>query len=191
MRIGIFGGTFDPIHTGHLILARDAQEALDLERVIFVPNHRSPHKETVSAAPAEIRSAMVAAAIKGEPGFSRDETEVQRGGSSYAIETVLHLRELHTEADFFYFIGEDNLAQLHTWRRIDELHYLVQFVVLARGEGGGGAHPYITLHQRRVDISATEIRGRVAKGESIRYLVPESVRDMIYQHQLYREVPPS
>jgi nicotinate-nucleotide adenylyltransferase len=190
MRIGIFGGTFDPIHTGHLILARDALESLDLQRVIFVPNHRSPHKETYAASPAELRNAMVGAALEGEAGFVRDDTEVRRGGSSYAIETVLHLRELHPEADFFYFIGEDNLEQLHTWRRIDELHYLVQFVVLARGEGGT-AHPYITLQQRRIDISSTEIRQRVAKGESIRYLVPDKVHAMILEHQLYREVSPS
>ena len=190
MRIGILGGTFDPIHNGHLILARDALEALDLQRLIFVPNHRSPHKEDASPVPAELRSAMVAAAIHGEPGFEMEDLEVLRGGISYAIDTVLHLRALHPEADFFYLIGEDNLAKLHTWRRLDELHLLVQFVVLARG-GQGVPHPYITLRQRRVDISATEIRERIAKGLSIRYLVPDKVHSMIDQHQLYREVPPS
>ena len=190
MRIGIMGGTFDPIHNGHLILGRDASESLDLHKLIFIPNHRSPHKLGGFAAPAELRAAMVRAAIEGERGFEMDEAEMLRGGASYAIDTVLHLRTLHPEADFFYLIGEDNLAELHTWRRVDELHHLVQWVVMARG-GDGPPHPYITLHQRLIDISATEVRTRIAKGQSIRYLVPDKVREIIEKHQLYREVPPS
>ena len=184
------GGTFDPIHHGHLILARDALEALDLRKIIFVPNHRSPHKLGAFAAPAELRAAMVRAAIEGEDGFEVDEVEILRGGTSYTIDTALHLRTLHPDADLFYLIGEDNLAELHTWRRLDELMLLVQLVVMARG-ADGPAHPYITLHQRRVDISATDIRGRIAKGDSIRYLGPDKVRSIIENHQLYREAPPS
>lgn len=187
MRIGIMGGSFDPIHSGHLILGRDAREALDLHKLIFVPNHRSPHKLRGVSAPAELRGAMVRAAIDGEHGFEMDEVEILRGGTSYAIDTVLHLHALHPEDEFFYLIGEDNLAELHTWRRLDELHYLVQWVVMARGTDGP-PHPYITLHQRRVDISSTEIRQRIAKGQSIRYLVPDKVREIIENHQLYREV---
>jgi nicotinate-nucleotide adenylyltransferase len=179
------GGTFDPIHLGHLILGRDARDALDLHKLIFVPNHLSPHKLSGLAAPPELRAAMVRAAIEGEEGFEMDEVEILRGGTSYTIDTVLHLRTLHPEADIFYLLGEDNLAELHTWRRMDELHHLVQLVVLARGTDGP-PHPYITLHQRRIDISATEIRRRIAKGESIRYLVPEKVREIIENHQLYR-----
>jgi nicotinate-nucleotide adenylyltransferase len=186
MRIGIMGGTFDPIHHGHLILARDALETLDLRKIIFVPNHLSPHKLSRSAAPPEVRAAMVRLAIEGESGFEMDEVEILRGGASYTIDTALHLRILHPDADLFYFIGEDNLAELHTWRRIDELLLLVQLVVMARG-ADGPPHPYITLHQRRIDISATDIRRRVAKGESIRYLVPDKVRAVIENHQLYRE----
>jgi nicotinate-nucleotide adenylyltransferase len=190
MRIGIMGGTFDPIHHGHLILARDALEELDLRKVIFVPNYRSPHKLGVSAAPPELRAAMVRAAIEGEAGFEIDEVEILRSGTSYTIDTALHLRMLYPQADLFYLIGEDNLAALHTWRRLDELLLLVQLVVMARATDGP-PHPYITLHQRRVDISATDIRGRIAKGESIRYLVPDKVRAIIENHQLYREALPS
>ncbi len=190
MKIGIIGGTFDPIHLGHLILGRDALDALDLHKLIFIPNHRSPHKLGGSVAPPELRAAMVRAAIEGEPGFEIDEVEILRGGASYAIDTLLHLHAIYPGADFFYLIGEDNLAELHTWRRVDELHHLMQWVVLARGSDGP-PHPYITLHQRRVDISATEIRQRIAKGQSIRYLVPDKVRDIIQNHQLYTEVPPS
>ena len=184
------GGTFDPIHNGHLILARDAREELDLHKLIFIPNYISPHKLRGSAAPPGLRAAMVRAAIEGEPGFEFDEVEIVRAGPSYTIDTALHLRQVYPDDDLFYLIGEDNLAELHTWRRVDELQLMVQLVVMARG-AGGPAHPYITLHQRRVDISATDIRGRIAKGQSIRYLVPEKVRAIIEKHLLYREVPSS
>ena len=180
------GGTFDPIHNGHLILGRDARDTLDLRKLIFVPNNRSPHKIGGCATPAELRAAMVRAAIEGEHGFEMEDAEILRGGASYTIDTILHLRALQPEAEFLYLIGEDNLAELHTWRRVDELHHLVQLVVMARG-ADGPPHPYITLHQRRIDISSTEIRARIAKGQSIRYLVPDKVREIIEKNQLYRE----
>jgi nicotinate-nucleotide adenylyltransferase len=185
MRIGLFGGTFDPIHHGHLILARDAIEHLDLQRLIFIPNTVSPHKQTRQAAPAELRCAMVAAAIVGEPQFELDDSELRRGGTSYTIDTVLTLRKRFPDADFFFLIGEDNLPQLHTWRRIEELTRLAQFVVLHRSSEPA-AHSFITLQQRRIDISATEIRQRVARGESVRYLLPQAVIAIIEQHQLYQ-----
>ena len=184
------GGTFDPVHHAHLILARDAREALDLRKILFVPNHLSPHKLGGFAAPAELRAAMLRAAIEGEPGFEIDEVEILRGGHSYTIDTLLHLRALYPEADLYYLLGEDNLALLHTWRRADELPLLAQLVVMARGTEGP-PHPYITLHQRRIDISSTDIRQRIAKGKSIRYLVPDKVRAIIENHQLYRGVPSS
>jgi nicotinate-nucleotide adenylyltransferase len=187
MRIGIMGGTFDPIHHGHLILARDAREELELQRLILVPNFLSPHKTGRFAAPAEARAEMVRAAIEGEEGLEMDDIEVRRGGTSYTIDTILHLRELHPEADLYLLIGEDNLAEFHTWRQVDELRLMVQMVVLARG-AESVPHPYVTLRQRRVDISSTDIRERVAKGQSIRYLVPERVLHIIENHQLYREV---
>ncbi len=181
------GGTFDPIHHGHLILARDARAALALHRIIFIPNAVSPHKLDAPAAPPELRAAMVRAAVEGEQGFEVDEVEILRGGASYTIDTVLYLRALYPDAEFFCLIGEDNLEELGSWRRIDELSRLAQFVVMARGTDGP-PHPYVTLHQRRIDISATEIRARIAKGESVRYLVPEKVRAIIDTNQLYREV---
>jgi nicotinate-nucleotide adenylyltransferase len=187
MRIGIMGGTFDPIHNGHLILGREALEALDLHKMIFVPNSRSPHKRGRFAAPPELRVAMVRAAIKGEAGFEVDEFEVLKGGTSYTIDTALYLRTLYPEAELYYLIGEDNLPDLHTWRRIEEIPLLVQLAVMSRG-AEGPPHPYVTLRQRRIDISSTDIRQRIAKGQSIRYFVPESVREIIENHQLYREV---
>jgi nicotinate-nucleotide adenylyltransferase len=188
MRIGIYGGTFDPIHLGHLILARDAIEYLELNRLIFIPNTISPHKQHRASAPPEIRREMVAAAIAHELCFAMDDSEVARGGTSYTIDTVLQMKERFADADLFCLIGEDNVPELHTWRRIDELQRLVQFVVLNRTEEKT-PHPFVTL-QRRIDISATEIRSRVARGESIRYLVPDKVLKIIEREKLYKETTP-
>ena len=185
MRLGLYGGTFDPIHHGHLILAREAIERLDLDRVVFIPAALSPHKLDSSPASGPVRRDMVAAAIAGEPGFALDDSEIHRAGPSFTIDTVEHTRARFPGAEIYYFIGEDNVAALHTWRRIAELRQLVRFVVLGRGDDSTpGEFPRLG---RRIDISATEIRSRVAHGQSIRYLVPESVRTLIEQHHLYQD----
>ncbi|MEA3189004.1 MAG: nicotinate-nucleotide adenylyltransferase [Chthoniobacter sp.] len=184
MKIGFYGGTFDPIHVGHLILARDAVEYLDLSRLIFIPNTISPHKQHRDAAPAAVRREMVAAAIENDPLFLLDESEVERGGTSYTINTILLMKERYPDAEFFFLIGEDNVRELHTWRRIDELTRLVQFVVLNR-TAEKTTHAFVTL-RRRIDVAATEIRQRVARGESIRYMVPDKVLAIIKRENLYR-----
>ncbi|MEA3209382.1 MAG: nicotinate-nucleotide adenylyltransferase [Chthoniobacter sp.] len=186
MRLGLFGGSFDPIHHGHLILARDAIEQLALDRVIFILAALSPHKQATTPAPAPVRREMLAAAMANEGQFVLDDSELHRAGPSYTIDTVEQMRAQFPRADLFYFIGADNLRELHTWRRIGELQRLVQFVVFGRGGDDAQAHDFPTL-PRRIDISATEIRRRVARGESIRYLVPEPVRSLIAEHQLYQD----
>lgn len=189
MKIGFFGGTFNPIHHGHLIVARDAVEHLGLDRLYFIPAAVSPHKLDTPLPPPELRAQMVEAAIGDEPRFDIETYEVERPGvPSYAIDTILAMRErFGTDARFFYLIGRDNVPLLNTWRRIDDLHRVVEFVVFNRG-GEGEAFaplPYVTL-ERRIDLSATEIRNRVANRQSIRYLVPEGVRELIAQHSLYQ-----
>jgi nicotinate-nucleotide adenylyltransferase len=186
-RIGIFGGTFDPIHHGHLILAREAIESLRLDRLIFVPAAASPHKLEWKLSPPEIRLEMLRAAIESEPQFQLDEMEMQRPPPSYSIDTVEVLRFRQPTAEFFYLIGEDNVARLATWHRFDELSKMVQFVVLARS-ALHAEHPYPTI-RRQLDISASDIRNRVATGHSIRYLVPPAVETVIRDRQLYREMP--
>jgi nicotinate-nucleotide adenylyltransferase len=191
LRIGLYGGTFDPIHHGHLILARDAIEQLGLDRVVFLPAAISPHKLARAPAPAELRRAMVAAAIAGEPRFVLDDSELHRTGPSFTIDSVESIRARTPEARLFYLIGADNLRELHMWRRIEELRQLVQFVIFGRDLGRDhpeAAHDFPTL-PRRIDISATEIRERVARGVSVRYLVPEAVLSLIISHQLYQEPP--
>ncbi|MDR3406707.1 MAG: nicotinate-nucleotide adenylyltransferase [Chthoniobacter sp.] len=189
MRLALYGGTFDPVHHGHLVLARDALEELQLDRVIFIPAGLSPHKLATSPAPAALRREMLAAALADEPGFTLDDSELAATGPSFTIDTVERVRTAHPEAQIYYLIGADNLRELHTWRRIEDLRRLVEFVVFGRGDTvGKAAEPFRTL-SRRVDISATEVRQRVARGDSIRYLVPEPVRSIIAAHHLYQDPP--
>lgn len=184
-KIGIFGGTFDPIHHGHLILARDAIEQLELDEVIFIPAALSPHKLGGSPADADARVEMLRAAIEGEPRFCLDTLEIERPAPSYTVETIETLRTREPDARFIYLIGEDNVAQLSTWRRFPDLSEMVQFAVLDR-TGLTTAHPYPTV-RRHVDISASDIRKRVARGQSIRYFVPLAVEKVIRARQLYLE----
>ena len=184
-KIGIFGGTFDPIHHGHLILAREAFEILGLESVIFIPAAASPHKMEQKLARGDDRLEMLRVALANEFGFDFDPLELQRSPPSYAIDTVEALRRRQPDAEFVYLIGEDNVGRLSTWHRFSELTKLVEFVVLARS-GIRTEHPYQTI-RRLLDISATNIRKRVAGGRSIRYLVPQGVEQIIRERQLYRE----
>ena len=183
-KIGLFGGSFDPIHHGHLILAREAQEKLGLDRVIFIPAGISPHKLGRPPAPAAARCEMVAAAIEGEPGFVLDDCEVRREGASFAIDTVRLMLERHPESEIFFFIGEDNLSALHTWKDCEELESLVRFVVFSRRNSE--THRNFPTISRVVDISSTDIRNRIASGRSVRYLLPLSACQIITRQQLYR-----
>ena len=191
MKIGLYGGTFDPIHLGHLILARTALEELQLDRMVFIPAAISPHKLATSPTPADIRWKIIQASIAGEAAFAADDLELHRAGPSYTYDTVAAYREQFPRAELFYFIGNDNLTQLHTWYRIEELKALVTFVILDREvprEAPETAPAFPTI-LRRIDISASEIRNRVAKGLSIRYLVTALAEELIRQHHLYQ--PPS
>jgi len=184
-KIGIFGGTFDPIHHAHLILARDALEQLQLETVIFIPAAISPHKLGQAAAPAEIRVEMLRAAIEGEPRFCLDVMELERPAPSYTVDTMEAWKAREPDTEFICLIGEDNVAALPTWHRFADLSRMVQFVVLDRS-GLKTAHSYPVV-RRLLDISASDIRNRVARDQSIRYLVPPAVEKIIRERQLYRE----
>ena len=184
-KIGIYGGSFDPIHHGHLILAREAREALDLEKVILVPAAVSPLKRRATAASGDMRLKMLHAAIEGEEGFAIDDCELRRPPPSWTIDTVLEIRQRETDSEIYLLIGEDNVATLDRWRRFDELKKMVRFVVLDRT--GSQAQRDYQIVRGKIDISATEIRKRVAQGQSIRYLVPPAVEEIIQREKLYRE----
>src|SRR5215470_6918826 len=184
-KIAIYGGTFDPVHHAHLILAREAIETLGLEKVILVPAAISPLKKGAPVASGDVRLAMLRAATKSQPEFEVDECELLRPSPSYTIDTVEEIRRRESDAVLYCLIGEDNVEQLPQWHRFNELEKLVRFVVLDR-TGKRPMHSYQLIH-RRIDISATEIRRRVAQDESIRYLVTESVEEIIRREKLYRE----
>lgn len=183
MRIGIYGGTFDPVHHGHLILARQALEEFKLDRLVFVPAAESPFKIHNQTTPAADRLAMLQSAIANEDRFLVDPIEIERGGISYSIDTVKMFRSRDPGAELFFLVGEDNAYRLTEWHRFEELKKLVYFVVLSRSEDFQS--PEYPVVQRRIEISSTEIRNRVANQESITYLVPESVKCYIEQQQLY------
>ena len=183
-KIGIYGGTFDPIHHGHLILAREAREILELDEVIFVLAVQSPHKKALPPTGAAVRWEMLEAAIAKEGGFSASRLEIDRPPPSYSIDTVEQMQAAIPEAEFFFLIGEDNLPQLPSWHRFDELSRLVQFVVLDRS--GAAIEERYPVVRRIINISATTIRNRVASGQSIRYLVPEAVEQIIRRENLYQ-----
>jgi nicotinate-nucleotide adenylyltransferase len=182
-KIGIYGGTFDPIHHGHLILAQATREELGFDQIIFVPAASSPFKKEPRASGAT-RLAMLQTATRGEAAFAIDDCELRRPPPSYTIDTVVEIREREPKADLFWLIGSDNVSELNKWHRFDELKDLVQFVVLDRACSKLNV-PYSVV-QRNIDISATEIRNRVASGRSIRYLVPQAVAEIIQRENLYR-----
>jgi nicotinate-nucleotide adenylyltransferase len=184
-KIAIYGGTFDPVHHAHLILARQAIETLGLVKVILVPAAISPLKKAAPVASGEVRLAMLQAAVKEEPEFEVDECELLRPPPSYTIDTVEEIRRREHDSSIFCLIGEDNVEELPRWHRFADLEQMVRFVVLDRS-GKQPSHSYQLIH-RRIDISATEIRRRVAHNESIRYLVPDSVEEIIEREKLYRE----
>ena len=184
VKIGLYGGSFDPIHNGHLILARDAMERLGLEKVVLLPARISPHKLDRPPASPEARCQMLAAAIAGEPNFEMDACEIEREGPSFTVDTVRVFNESYPGAKLYYFIGDDNLPELDTWKDIASLQQSAQFVVLSRaGMPFLSKFPTITRH---VEISSTEIRNRVARGLSVRYMVPPPACAVIAKLGLYR-----
>lgn len=184
-RIGIYGGTFDPVHYAHVILAREAIELLDLDKIIFVPAALSPHKQDRPPTPSRVRLEMLHAAIAGEPRFTVDELELRRPPPSFTIDTVEEFRRANPADEVFLCIGSDNLPRLHTWHRFDDLRTLVRLVVLDRGTAALEGDYEIV--RRPIDISSTEIRNRVATGRPIRYFVPPAVEEIIRREQLYQE----
>lgn len=189
MHIALFGGTFDPVHHGHLLLAQDAVEQLGLDKLIFLPAQINPHKlQSAPKAEASHRLKMLRAAVAGEERFEVSTIELEREGPSYTVDTVQLLQERWPGARFFLLLGEDNLPKLPTWHRFEELRRLVDFVCFGRNSEEKETWKPLcgSTLERRLDISSTEIRQRIAAGLSIRYLVPESVRAFIYAHTLYQ-----
>jgi len=188
LRLGVYGGTFDPVHHGHLLLARDALEQLRLAAVLFVPCARSPFKAREPKVTDAQRLAMLRLALKGHGQFWLSRCELDRPPPSYAYETALEIRESFPRAELFWLIGGDQLADLDQWHRAGDLRRLVTFVLLPRKDAGAAALPEGVLslpRPRQIDISATEIRHRVKSRLPIDHLVPASIAAYIKRHGLY------
>ncbi|GGF07428.1 putative nicotinate-nucleotide adenylyltransferase [Halobacillus andaensis] len=185
MKIGLLGGTFDPPHLGHLIMAEHVLEAMHLDEVWFVPSHVPPHKQE-SALVAEDRLRMVERAIEENPQFSVSTVELEREGKSFTIDTMKQLQNQYPSYDFCFIIGGDMVQHLDRWHRIDELQELVQFIGVGReGYQLDSSRGVKLIDIPRIDISSSMIRKRLAKGKSIRYLVTHQVYEYIKEHSLY------
>lgn len=187
MAIGLFGGSFDPIHHGHLIVARSVVEALSLDQLRFMPAREQPFKLGQHSVPAETRARIVALAIAGEPRFSLERAELDRPGPSYTVDTLRILREREPGVRLVLLVGADAANDLPKWREADAIHQLADLVVFSRA---GQSIPKLPWSVRSVtvpaiEISATEIRRRVRQGLSVRYLVPDPVAEAIRSEGLY------
>jgi nicotinate-nucleotide adenylyltransferase len=189
VRLGIFGGSFDPPHLGHLLPVIDAAEALHLDAVRFVPAGEQPFKIGRASATAAHRLAMTERLVKGIPGFAADPAETERPGLSYTVDTVTKMAAAHPSAELVLLLGADAFALFEQWREPERIRALASIAVLQRG-GDAPISPHAAMVQvlqtRRVDISSTELRARVADGRTIRGFTPDAVADYIAEHRLYR-----
>lgn len=188
-RVGILGGTFNPIHIGHLVMAQHALEQLRLQKVIFVPTYLPPHKRSSSVILAKHRFKMVQLAIKGHPYFDISDCEIVREGKSYSIDTVRMFRtQLPKNIKLFFILGEDSLNTLHTWRRIDDLLEMVTFVA-AKRSGQSKIKPKIKvnfINMPVLDIASSDLRKRIAVKKTVEHLVPDNVLKYIQKRNLYK-----
>jgi nicotinate-nucleotide adenylyltransferase len=213
MRIGILGGTFNPIHLAHLRIAEEVREACTLERVLFIPAAAPPHKTVAEDVPFAQRFVMVKTAIAGNPAFIASDLEARRKGKSYSVHTLEILRRENPKDELFFIIGMDSLRDIATWKEYRRLFELANIAVASRpGITGGDPQTLLPVAIRKefcydsssktllhrcgtsvffleetfLGISSTHIRRLVAEGRSIRYLVPPAVEKYIFSHGLYR-----
>jgi nicotinate-nucleotide adenylyltransferase len=186
------GGTFDPIHHGHLVAASEVAARFHLDEVVFVPTGQPWQKSHKVVSPAEDRYLMTVIATASNPQFSVSRIDIDRGGRTYTIDTLRDLRALHTDADLFFITGADALAQILTWRDVDELFSLAHFVGVTRpghtlADPGLPAGGVSLIEVPALAISSTDCRARVGQGDPVWYLVPDGVVRYINKRQLYRD----
>ncbi|MEX1031134.1 MAG: nicotinate-nucleotide adenylyltransferase [Paenibacillaceae bacterium] len=193
MNIGIMGGTFDPLHLGHLLVAEQAREQMSLNEVWFMPSNQSPHKDIQPKADPLHRLEMVRLAIADHPKFKLCELEFERGGTSYSVETAYILKERYPQHQFHWIIGADMVQYLPQWFKIQEMISLVSFIGLdrpgyedvRRDLPDWLSKSLAMIKMVQFDISSTEIRNRIANGQSVRYMLTEPIRSYIQENQLY------
>ncbi|GBG95629.1 nicotinic acid mononucleotide adenylyltransferase [Ligilactobacillus salitolerans] len=187
-RVGLLGGTFNPLHNGHLIVAQQVLSQLGLEKIVFLPDNLPPHVDHKDALPAKQRLEMVRLGITGNEKFELDTTEIERGGVSYTVDTIKDLQARHPDTDYYFIIGGDMVEYLPKWYQIDQLVRMVKFVGVKRtGARTQSQYPLLWVDVPTIDISSTLIREKVQQGCSIKYLVPSAVEDYIKEEGLYRD----
>jgi nicotinate-nucleotide adenylyltransferase len=189
MKLGIYGGSFDPVHLGHLLVAQAAVEELGLDRIVFVPAAQSPFKPDNRPAPDAVRLQLLRLALAGRSNCAVDDQEIRRGGVSYTVDTLRDFARRFPGAELFYLIGADNAAKLGEWREAAELARLAEFVAVPR-PGGVAAEFPAPFHGRRLKgfpfaISSSEIRTRIKAGKDIENLVPAAVAEAIRSAKVY------
>jgi nicotinate-nucleotide adenylyltransferase len=200
-KIGILGGSFDPVHIGHLIIAEGIADRLGLASVLFIPCHTPPHKNAANLSAGEHRRRMVELAVEGNPRFQACDVELSRGGISYSVDTVAELQAQHErETEFYFIVGADSITELATWRECKKLLTLCTVVTAVRpGWNLSSWQPHEGIYTPEeiaalkghimetplIGVSSTEIRRRRQRGESIRYLVPADVEEYIVNNNLY------
>ena len=185
-KVGILGGTFNPPHIGHLIMANEAYDALELDEVRFMPNAIAPHKQLVDDASMEDRLQMVENAIRPYEHFKIESIELELGGVSYTYHTMVELVRREPDVQFYFIIGGDMIDSLHRWHRIDELVKLVQFVGLKRpGTQSFTTYDVKIIEAPEIDLSSTLIRSRLKTGSTLKFLLPDGVESYIRKEGLY------
>ncbi|MDR0405922.1 MAG: nicotinate-nucleotide adenylyltransferase [Clostridiales bacterium] len=198
-KIGILGGTFDPIHYGHLFIAENARRQFQLDKVLLIPAGTPPHKTLVSVSDKAHRFQMTALAVRGNAGFEVSDIEVAREGVSYTVDTVTALRNASPDTEFYYILGADALCDLVNWKSFKRLSGMITLVAVnrttdRRGDAAEAARTltekyHMTVHTQDtpgIEISSTEIRRRVREGLPVRYLLPDAVARYIAKQKLYR-----
>lgn len=191
MKIGILGGTFDPIHLGHLTLARKAQTQFSLEKILFIPTWQSPHKQSQSPlSSVQDRYEMVKLAVKGEPCFEACDLEIKRQGISYTADTLEELQREYPAASFFFILGQDSFESLDSWKRADWIKKEITFLVAKRQAGGislpAGAR-FNSVSMPLCSISASAIRDKIRQRVDVKKSLPPKVFQYIQTHRLYQE----
>ena len=191
-RVGIYGGTFDPVHMGHLLMAEEAVERLRLDRLVFLPAGRPAHKRDRSITPATHRVAMLKLAVRGNPRFEVSSLEAKRDGVTYTVQSLEWFAK-RGDAELFFVMGQDSLEEFRTWRDPDRILALARLAVVPRGEGDGDLpsldatvrRRVVFLKPPRIEIASSEIRRRLGRRRTVRYWVPDPVLAYIRRHGLY------
>jgi len=191
MNIGIFGGTFNPPHIGHLIVLESVREQISFDAILLIPSAQTPNKHDTLLAPASARLEMTRLAVEGNSSCTVSDIEIQRRGISYTIDTIIALEAQYPQANLSLIIGVDNLLEFHTWKSPKEILTHVDLIVMNR-PGFPEANNEFARHAKfvnvpQIGISGTDIRRRVKFGRSIRYLVPRPVEEYILRHRLYKD----